>query len=162
MTRIPPGSQQQAPDPAAPDPEQMLHALPSAVALPEPAASPAEPPPQASTDRRSAWTTWSAPIVMLMVMASALTMLLVGRSLQEALTLAAGVTLLGGEIARRTLADAGPAPCLVVAAAVTAFAVVLVVRGYPLDDVTVISGLAGIVAGEVAGRFPRANSRGEG
>jgi hypothetical protein len=96
---------------------------------------------------------------MLMVLATALVMLLAGRPLQEALTVAGGVTLLGGAVARWFLADAGPAPSLVVAAAVSGFAVVLVLRGYPTDEVALIAGLTAIIAGEVATRFPRATSR---
>ncbi len=156
MTGIPPGPQPQTPDPtASAGPELVLHALPP-VPAPQPAAVTAVPANEDPTERRSAWT---AATVMLMVLASALAMLLAGRPLQEALTLAGGVTLLGGAVARWFLADAGPAPCLVVAAAVSGFAVTLTLRGYPIEDVALIAGLAAVIAAEVAARFPRSSSR---
>ncbi|GIF16480.1 hypothetical protein [Actinoplanes teichomyceticus] len=96
--------------------------------------------------------TWATVLIVLLVLGGVLTMLLTGHPVGEALMLGAGVTLLGGAVARRILTGAGPMPTVVVAAAVTVFAVVLLVRGYPISDAAMICGLVGLVAGEVAAR----------
>jgi DMSO reductase anchor subunit len=95
---------------------------------------------------------WYAATLVVVVFGSFCTMLLTGEPLHEALLLAGGVTLLGAEITRRILSDAGPVPSIVVTCAVTALAVVLLVCGYQASDVAVITGMAGIVAGEVVSR----------
>ena len=92
---------------------------------------------------------WAAVILVVLVLGSASAMLFTGHDVNQALLLAGGVTLLGVAIARRILTDGGLLATIAIAGVVTAFAVVLLIRGYDLSDVAMVSGGAGLVAGEV-------------
>ncbi|MFC3384692.1 hypothetical protein [Couchioplanes azureus] len=86
---------------------------------------------------------------MFLVLGSACAMLLTGHEVTDALLLAGGVTMLSVAIARRVLTDGGLLPTLAIATAVSAFAMILLVRGEAISDAAAVSGGAGLVAGEV-------------
>jgi hypothetical protein len=96
---------------------------------------------------------WFIVIGVVLVLGCAAEQLLTGHSLRDALLGAAGMALIGGQTARRILADAGPLPVLIVASAVTVFGAVLLTQGYGLSGAGVGAGIAGLVAGEIAGRM---------
>jgi hypothetical protein len=146
---IPQDPLDQPPEPRSPTGE--LAQLEQALLLPEPTRHPEA----TRYERRNAWY---AAVLVVVVLGSACALLLTGEPLHEALLLGGGVTLLGAEITRRILADAGPVPSIVVTCAVTALAVVLIARGYQASDVAVIAGMAGLVAGEVAARILRSTT----
>jgi len=88
-----------------------------------------------------------------LVLACTTALLLTGHPLTDALLGACGLALTGNEVARRILADAGPLPVIIAAAAVAAFGAVLVVRGATLAQAAMGAGIAGLLAGEMAGRM---------
>jgi hypothetical protein len=98
---------------------------------------------------------WATVIVVFLVLGSTSAMLLTGHDVHESLLLAGGVTLLSVAIARRILADGALLPTIAIAGVVAAFALVLVIRGYPSSEVAVICGAAGLLAGEVTARVLR-------
>ncbi|GIF73701.1 hypothetical protein [Asanoa siamensis] len=101
--------------------------------------------------RRASW--WPIVVPALLVLATTTVVLLAGHPLQDALVCAAGFALIGNQVARRLVGDASPLPTVIVGSAVTAFGAVLVLMGYDLFDAALGAGLAGVVAGEVAGRL---------
>jgi hypothetical protein len=90
---------------------------------------------------------------VVLVLGCCAALLLTGHTLNDALAGAAGMALIGGQAARRVLADAGPLPTMIVASAVAVFGAVLIITGYDLSHAAVGAGIAGLVAGEVAGRM---------
>ncbi|PWR10800.1 hypothetical protein DKT68_07975 [Micromonospora acroterricola] len=80
-------------------------------------------------------------------------LLLTGHTLQESLIGAGGLALIGGQVARRIVADAGPLPTIVVAFAVTAFGAVIYLQGATLTEAVASAGIGGFAAGEIAARM---------
>lgn len=140
VTTHPPTTPQNPPSPP-PDPGQQID--PAALVAPSTAAAPA---PLPADDQVRAW---SAVAVMVLVLGSACAMLLTGQPVNDALMLAGGVTLLGVGVARRAVTDGGLPATIAITGAVTTFAVVLLIRGYEIADVAIVSGGAGLIAGEV-------------
>ena len=108
---------------------------------------PAELPPSGAT---RPW--WAAASVVVLVLGCAAALLLVGRDLTQALEGAGGMALIGGQVARRIVADPGHLPTVVVASAVAVFGAILLLIGQDLPHAAMGAGLAGLIAGEVAGR----------
>jgi hypothetical protein len=82
---------------------------------------------------------WPAVVGVVAVAASTLALLLAGQPLQDAVIGGTGIALIGAEVARRVVRDAGIGPTGIVAG--------------------VVSGLVGLVAGELAGRLADADRR---
>lgn len=106
---------------------------------------------------KNAWI--PAAIAVVVVLGSTSTFLLTGHDLFDALLGGAGMALVGNQVARRIIADAGPLPSVIVGAAVTVFAAILITEGYDLPEALMGAGVAGLFAGEVAGRMLGAIAR---
>jgi hypothetical protein len=102
---------------------------------------------------------WAAVIGMALVLGCATLLLLTGFTLEEALVGAGGMAMIGGQVARRITADAGPLPTVIVGSTVTAFGAVLISMDYSIADAALGAGVGGLLAGEMAGhlfgRIPR-------
>ncbi len=96
---------------------------------------------------------WPTVVGVVAVSASTLALLLAGHPLRDALIGGAGIALIGAEVARRVVHDAGLAPTGVVAGVVSVFGSVVYAVGYSLTDVACAAGVVGLVAGELAGRL---------
>lgn len=92
-------------------------------------------------------------IAVVLVLSCTALLLLTGYTLKDALIGAAGTALIGGQVARRVIADAGPAPTVIVGSAVAAFGAVLLSLDYSIADAMMGAGIAGLVAGEMAGHL---------
>ncbi|MET8526960.1 hypothetical protein [Micromonospora sp. NPDC005172] len=107
--------------------------------------------------------TWAAVAVVVLVLGGAAGLLATGHTLHESLIGAGGLALIGGQVARRIVADAGPLPTMIVAFAVAAFGGVICVQGATLTEAVAGAGLGGFAAGEVAARMfgtdPRSRRR---
>jgi hypothetical protein len=114
-----------------------------------PEARPEDPP----SGPPSAGKPYPTLIAMALVLGCSTTFLLMGHNLQDALIGAAGMALIGSEVARRVLSDAGPLPIILVTSAVAAFGAVLIALGYDVHEAALGAGLAGLIAGETAGRM---------
>jgi uncharacterized membrane protein (UPF0136 family) len=120
--------------------------------LDRPEARDAPPPDDEPPHRpRAAWLT---AVTMAGVLGCAAALLLTGHPLGDAMAGAAGMALVGGQVARRVIADAGPLPTVIVVLAVAVFGAILIILGYGLPQSAMGAGMAGLVAGEVAGRLP--------
>nr|WP_146218313.1 hypothetical protein [Micromonospora acroterricola] len=97
--------------------------------------------------------TWAAVATVVLVLGGAAGLLLTGHTLQESLIGAGGLALIGGQVARRIVADAGPLPTIVVAFAVTAFGAVIYLQGATLTEAVASAGIGGFAAGEIAARM---------
>ncbi|MDG4822878.1 hypothetical protein O7635_13565 [Asanoa sp. WMMD1127] len=104
-------------------------------------------------------STWPVVLPALLVLGATTALLVAGHPLQDALLWAAGLALVGNQVARRIIRDSGPAPTVVVGSAIAVFGAVLVLLGYGLAEAALGAGLAGLVAGEVAGRLSTADAR---
>jgi len=93
------------------------------------------------------------------VAASTLALLIAGHPLQDALLGGAGIALIGAEVARRVVQDAGLGPTGVVAGVVSGLGSAIYVMGYGLTDVACAAGVVGLVAGELAGRLTGTDRR---
>jgi hypothetical protein len=96
---------------------------------------------------------WPAVVGVVAITASTLALLLAGHPLQDAMIGGAGIALIGAEVARRVVQDAGLVPTGVVAGVVSVFGSVVYVSGYGLTDVACAAGVVGLVAGELAARL---------
>ncbi|WP_157745871.1 hypothetical protein [Micromonospora purpureochromogenes] len=97
--------------------------------------------------------TWTGVAAVVLVLGGAAGLLLTGHTLQESLIGAGGLALIGGQVARRIVADAGPLPTIVVAFAVTAFGAVIHLQGAILTEAVAGAGIGGFAAGEIAARM---------
>ncbi|MGK5443137.1 hypothetical protein ACSNN7_15170 [Micromonospora sp. URMC 105] len=97
--------------------------------------------------------TWTGVAAVVLVLGGAAGLLLTGHTLQESLIGAGGLALIGGQVARRIVADAGPLPTIVVAFAVTAFGAVIHLQGATLTEAVAGAGIGGFAAGEIAARM---------
>jgi len=102
---------------------------------------------------------WPAVVGVVAVAASTLALLFAGHPLEDALIGGAGIAMIGAEVARRVVRDAGLGPTGVVAGVVSGFGSVVYVMGYSLTDVACAAGVVGLVAGELAGRLADADRR---
>jgi hypothetical protein len=87
------------------------------------------------------------------VLSTAAVLLVRGDTLLDALVGAAGLALIGNEVARRLIVDESPLPTVVVGSAVAAFGAVLILTGSSLSEASLGAGLAGVIAGQVAARL---------
>ena len=92
-------------------------------------------------------------IAVVLVLGTAAVLLVRGSTLADALIGAAGLALIGNEVARRLIVDQSPLPTVVVGSAVAAFGAVLILTGSSLSEASLGAGVAGVVAGHVAARL---------
>jgi hypothetical protein len=111
----------------------------------------AHPPKDDLPSDNNAWI--PVAIAVVVVLGSTSMFLFTGHDLFNALVGGAGMALVGNQVARRIIADAGPLPSVIVGAAVTVFAAILISEGYDLPKALMGAGVAGLFAGEVAGRM---------
>ncbi|MCG5447534.1 hypothetical protein NIE79_006470 [Micromonospora sp. NIE79] len=97
--------------------------------------------------------TWTAVATVVLVLGGAAGLLVTGHTLHESLIGAGGLALIGGQVARRIVADAGPLPTIVVAFAVAAFGAVIYLQGATLTEAVAGAGVGGFAAGEIAARM---------
>jgi hypothetical protein len=102
---------------------------------------------------------WPAVVGVAAITATTLALLFAGHPLPDALVGGAGIALIGAEVARRVVQDAGLVPTGVVAGVVSVFGSVVYLSGYGLTDVACAAGVVGLVAGELAGRVTGAGRR---
>ncbi len=114
-----------------------------------PQRQPSEEPPEAPTTARP-W--WAGAAVTVLVLACAGALLVAGHNLEDALVGAAGMALIGGQVAHRIVTDSGHLPTVIVASAIAIFGAILLITGYDLSYAAMGAGVAGLVAGEVARR----------
>src|SRR5690242_15502150 len=125
----------------------------------DPSGVPGAHPPDPASDagRDTSW--WPALVAALLVIGCTATLLLTGHDLLDALLGASGMAVAGNEVARRILADAGPLPTIIATSAVAILTAVLIVRGYPVPEAMMASGIVGLVAGHISGRMLGATAR---
>ncbi|GAA0953121.1 hypothetical protein [Virgisporangium aurantiacum] len=111
----------------------------------------AHPPKDDLPPDRNAWI--PVAIAVVVVLGSTSVFLVTGHDLFDAMLGGSGMALVGNQAARRIIADGGPLPSVIVGAAVTVFAAILIAKGYDLPKALMGAGVAGLLAGEVAGRM---------
>jgi hypothetical protein len=109
-------------------------------------------PPDDHQPRSHDGSKWPTVITIVLVLGCTTVLLLPGSNLNDALLGAGGMALIGNEVARRIIADAGPLPTVVVASAVAALGSVLIILGNGFSEAAMGAGVAGLVAGEIASR----------
>ncbi len=122
-----------------------------------PQRQPSDEPPEAPTTRP--W--WAGAAVTVLVLGCAAALRVAGYNLEDALVGAAGMALIGGQVAHRIVTDSGHLPTVIVASAIAIFGAILLITGYDLSYAAMGAGVAGVVAGEVARRSFGQHSRRE-